>query len=196
MKELVSVLQAADAAAHWHAQQRRNGAAQEPYINHLLEVAKLVAEATGGAEPDPVIAALLHDVIEDQAVTAETIASRFGERVATIVMEVTDDKSLPKDVRKRKQVENAPKISREAKLVKLADKISNVRSISASPPPDWSVERRLQYIEWAGQVVAGLRGTSVSLEQQFDDTAERATRSLDPPIADIGNQAAANRPAT
>jgi (p)ppGpp synthase/HD superfamily hydrolase len=180
MKELVSVLRAADAA-----QQRRNNAAQEPYINHLLEVAKLVAEATGGAEPDPVIAALLHDVIEDQAVQAETIASQFGQRVADIVMEVTDDKSLPKHVRKRKQIENAPQISREAKLVKLADKISNVRTISTAPPPDWSVERRREYIEWARQVVAGLRGTSASLEQQFDDTAERAMRSIDRPGADI-----------
>jgi (p)ppGpp synthase/HD superfamily hydrolase len=181
MKELVSVLRAADAAARWHTHQRRKGAAQEPYINHLLEVAKLVAEATGGAEPDPVIAALLHDAIEDQAVQAETIASQFGERVAEIVMEVTDDKSLPKDVRKRRQVEDAPKISREAKLVKLADKISNVRTLSAAPPPDWSIERRLEYIEWARQVVAGLRGTSTSLEQQFDDTAKRAIRWLDAP---------------
>jgi (p)ppGpp synthase/HD superfamily hydrolase len=187
MKELVSVLRAADAAACWHAHQRRKGAAQEPYINHLLEVAKLVAEATGGAEPDPVIAALLHDAIEDQGVKAETIASQFGERVAKIVMEVTDDKSLPKDVRKRKQIENAPKISREAKLIKLADKISNVRTISASPPPDWSLERRLEYIEWARRVVAGLRGTSASLEQQFDDVAERAMRSLGPPGAGTGD---------
>jgi (p)ppGpp synthase/HD superfamily hydrolase len=179
MKEVVSVMRAADAAAHWHAHQRRKGAAQEPYINHLLEVARLVAEATGGAEPDPVIAALLHDAIEDQGVKAETIASQFGERVAEIVMEVTDDKSLPKEVRKRKQIENAPKISREAKLVKLADKTSNVRTIAASPPPDWSVQRRLEYIAWARQVAAGLRGTSAWLEQQFDEAAERAMRSLD-----------------
>jgi (p)ppGpp synthase/HD superfamily hydrolase len=187
MKELVSVLRAADTAARRHAHQRRKGVAQEPYINHLLEVAKLVAEATGGAEPDPVIAALLHDAIEDQGVKAETIASQFGERVAEIVMEMTDDKSLPKDVRKRQQIENAPKISREAKLVKLADKISNVRTISAAPPPDWSVERRLEYIEWARQVVAGLRGTSASLEQQFDDVAEQAKRSIDPPGTGMGD---------
>ena len=179
MKELVSVLRAADAAARWHAHQRRKGAAQEPYINHLLEVAKLVAEATGGAEPDPVIAALLHDAIEDQGVTAETIAGEFGKPVAEIVMEVTDDKSLPKQVRKRQQVENAPYISREAKLVKLADKISNVPTISTSPPPDWSAQRRLEYIEWARQVVAGLRGTSPWLEAQFDEAAEQAMRSLD-----------------
>jgi (p)ppGpp synthase/HD superfamily hydrolase len=187
MKELVAVLRAADTAARWHAHQRRKGAAQEPYINHLLEVAKLVAEATGGAESDTIIAAFLHGAIEDQGVQAETIASEFGERVAEIVMEVTDDKSLPKQVRKHKQIEGAPNISREAKLVKLADKTSNVRTIAASPPPDWSVQRRLEYIEWARQVVAGLRGTSAWLEQQFDEAAEQAMRLLDPPTAGIGN---------
>src|SRR5258707_1046496 len=96
MRELVSVLRAADAAARWHVHQRRKGAAQEPYINHLLEVASLVTQATGGADPDAVIAALLHDAIEDQGVTSETIANEFGTQVANIVLEVTDDKSLPK----------------------------------------------------------------------------------------------------
>src|ERR1700686_4031955 len=107
MKEWVSVLRAADAAARWHVNQRRKGSAQEPYINHLLEVASLVTQATGGTDPNVVIAALLHDAIEDQGVTAETIASEFGKRVAEIVMEVTDDKSLPKDVRKRKHPRQA-----------------------------------------------------------------------------------------
>jgi (p)ppGpp synthase/HD superfamily hydrolase len=178
MNDLVSVWRAADAAARWHVHQRRKSAAQEPYINHLLEVACLVTQATGGTDPNAVIAALLHDAIEDQGVTAETIASEFGQRVADIVMEVTDDKSLPKAERKRKQVENAPKKSREAKLVKLADKISNVRTISSSPPPDWSVQRRLDYIQWAKEVVAGLRGTSPWLEQQFDEASRRAEESV------------------
>ena len=105
MKEGVSVLRAAYAAAQWHVHQRRKGAAQEPYINHLLEVASLVTEATAGTEPDVVIAALLHDAVEDQGVTAETIAGEFGKHVANIVMELTDDKSLPKVERKRLQVE-------------------------------------------------------------------------------------------
>jgi len=183
MKELVLVLRAADAAARWHAHQRRKGAAQEPYINHLLEVADLVAEATSGSEPAAVIAALLHDAIEDQNVTSETIASEFGQHVAQIVMEVTDDKSLPKAERKRLQVEHAPHKSREAKLVKLADKTSNLRAVAKSPAADWSVERRLDYVEWARCVVAGIRGTSPWLEQQFDEAAERATRSLDAAVA-------------
>jgi (p)ppGpp synthase/HD superfamily hydrolase len=187
MNELVSVMRAADAAARWHVHQRRKGAAQEPYINHLLEVATLVTEATDGIIPRLVIAALLHDAIEDQGITAETIASEFGPQVAEIVMEVTDDKSLPKAERKRRQIASATKKSREAKLIKLADKTSNVRAVANSPAPNWSVERRLEYVEWAKSVVAGLRGTSPWLEQQFDEAADQAMRSLDPPAIDATN---------
>jgi HD domain len=159
MKDWIAVLRAADMAARWHVHQRRKGIAQEPYINHLLEVASLVIEATGGTDPNLVIAALLHDAVEDQGVSSEMLTSEFGQLVADIVLELTDDKALPKDERKRKQVENAPKKSNGAKLVKLADKTSNLRAIASSPAADWSVERRLAYIEWAKNVVAGLRGT-------------------------------------
>src|ERR1700692_737303 len=116
MKEWVAVLGAADTAARWHVNQRRKGIAQEPYINHLLEVASLVTEATSVADPNLVIAALLHDAVEDQGVAPEVIASEFGQNVADIVMEVSDDKALPKEDRKRKQVENAGKKSHKAKL--------------------------------------------------------------------------------
>jgi (p)ppGpp synthase/HD superfamily hydrolase len=182
MNELVSVLQAADAAARWHVHQRRKGSAQEPYINHLLEVAGLVTQATGGTDADAVIAALLHDAIEDQGVTAETIASEFGKRVANIVLEVTDDKSRPKAERKRLQVEHAPNKSREAKLIKLADKTSNLRAVATSPAPDWSIERRLEYVEWAKSVVAGIRGTSPWLERQFDEASDQAARAINSPV--------------
>jgi (p)ppGpp synthase/HD superfamily hydrolase len=185
MKELISVMRAADAAARWHVDQRRKGSAQEPYLNHLLEVANLVTQATGGTDTDAVIAALLHDAVEDQGVTAETIASAFGRHVADIVMEVTDDKSLPKDERKRRQVEAAPKKSREAKLIKLADKISNVRAVTISPAIGWPVQRRLDYIDWAKQVVVGMRGTSPWLEQQFDKAADQAVQSLNPAVSGV-----------
>jgi (p)ppGpp synthase/HD superfamily hydrolase len=145
----------------------------------LLEVASLVAEATDGSDPSIMVAALLHDAVEDQGATRETIANDFG---ADIVMEVTDDKSLPKSERKRKQIESAPNKSREAKLIKLADKTSNLRAVAQSPASDWSLERRREYIDWAKSIVAGLRGTSPWLEQQFDDAAERAMRSLNLPI--------------
>jgi len=178
MKEWVTVLRAADAAARWHVHQRRKGSAQEPYINHLLEVANLVTEATHGRDPDLVIAALLHDAIEDQEVPSELIAREFGAQVAAIVAEVTDDKTIEKAERKRRQVETANKKSDRAKMLKLADKTSNLRAIALSPSPDWSVKRRLEYIEWAKSVAAGLRGVSAWLEEQFDRAAEDAERSV------------------
>ena len=142
---LFQVLKAADTAARWHAHQRRKGSAQEPYINHLLEVAMLVADATGGTDTNLVIAALLHDAIEDCEVPRELIAESFGEDVASIVEEVTDDKTLPKQVRKDEQVKTVSKKSLRAKLLKLADKTSNLvpwrqvlrqigRSIAGKPP--------------------------------------------------------------
>jgi (p)ppGpp synthase/HD superfamily hydrolase len=180
MKEWIAVLKAADAAARWHVHQRRKGAAEEPYINHLLEVASLVAEATDGKEPDLVVAALLHDAIEDQEVPHEMIAETFGETVARIVAAVTDDKTLSQVERRRIQVESAAKKSREAKILKLADKTSNLRAIALSPGRDWSVKRRLEYVRWAQDVAAGLRGVSAWLEQQFDDAAKRALASVSP----------------
>jgi (p)ppGpp synthase/HD superfamily hydrolase len=178
MNELILISRAANLAAQWHVHQRRKGKAGEPYVNHLLEVASLVTEATGGSESNVTIAALLHDAIEDQNVKAETIAREFGQHVADIVLEVTDDKSLPKAERKRLQVEHAPRKSREAKLIKLADKISNVRAIAHSPAPDWTAQRRLDYVQWARDVVAGLRGTSPWLEQTFDEAARQAEASI------------------
>jgi (p)ppGpp synthase/HD superfamily hydrolase len=177
MNDLTRVMQAADMAARWHIHQRRKGQAAEPYVNHLIEVAGLVTAATEGREPDAVIAALLHDSVEDQDVAIELIASQYGQKVAGIVMEVTDDKSLPKAERKRLQVETAGQKSREARLIKLADKTSNVRAIANSPPPDWSVERRLDYVRWAREVVAQVRGTSPWLEQQFNEAANQAEQS-------------------
>jgi (p)ppGpp synthase/HD superfamily hydrolase len=181
-KEWVAVLRAADAAARWHVHQRRKGAAQEPYINHLLEVATLVAEATGGKDPNLVIAALLHDAIEDCEVPRALIAKSFGTEVADLVAEVTDDKRLAKDHRKDMQAETAHKKSPRAKVLKLADKISNLRALVTSPAPDWSVRRRIEYIAWARKVVAGLRGTNETLEKQFDDAAQAAEQSLIPSL--------------
>jgi (p)ppGpp synthase/HD superfamily hydrolase len=176
--EWVTVLRAADAAARWHVHQRRKGSAEEPYVNHLLEVATLVAEATHGKDPDLVIAALLHDAIEDQEVPPELIAREFGKRVAKLVQEVSDDKTLPKTTRKDIAVTTAGKISNDAKIIKLADKTSNLRAITFSPSPKWSVKRRLDYIGWAKNVVAGLRGASPWLEDKFDRAAEEAECSI------------------
>jgi (p)ppGpp synthase/HD superfamily hydrolase len=171
----VKIMKAVRAASMWHVKQRRKGAAGEPYVNHLIEVADLVAAA--GASEDVICAALLHDAIEDQGVTAAEIAGLFGPAVAAMVCEVTDDKSLPKAERKALQIVHAPSLSPGAKLIKLADKISNVRSVATSPPADWPPERRMDYIEWCCKVVAGLRGIDHVLEKTFDSEAQAARQA-------------------
>jgi GTP diphosphokinase / guanosine-3',5'-bis(diphosphate) 3'-diphosphatase len=174
----ITVLHAADAAARWHVDQRRKGEAGEPYINHLLEVALLVAEATDGQDFNLVIAALLHDVIEDCDIPASEIAAEFGADVAGLVAEVTDDKTLPKLERKRLQIDHAAHASARAKILKLADKISNLRAMAASPPKGWTLERKQEYVAWSRQVVAGVRGASPWLEAEFDQAAAIASDAL------------------
>ena len=142
----------------------------------------LVAEATDGTDTNLVIAALLHDAIEDCEVPRELIAETFGDDVASIVMEVTDDKSLPKAERKIIQIETASTKSPRAKVLKLADKISNLRALAADPPSDWSVKRRIEYVAFARKVAAGLRGVNESLEEQFEKAARAAERSFRPAI--------------
>ncbi|MDB5806831.1 MAG: metal dependent phosphohydrolase [Betaproteobacteria bacterium] len=172
-EDLTRVTRAFDFACRAHAKQRRKGAGQEPYVNHLAEVADLVAQATGGSDPDLVIAALLHDTVEDQDVKREEIAALFGEDVARIVMEVTDDKTLEKDVRKRMQVEHAAHISKQARILKIADKTSNLRSIQYSPPP-WPESRKRRYFAWAQAVVSQARGVNPWIEAAFDKEYEEA----------------------
>jgi (p)ppGpp synthase/HD superfamily hydrolase len=177
-----SILKAAMVAAEWHSEQRRKGEKEEPYINHLIEVAQLVSEAEPG-NVDLIIAALLHDAIEDQKKAREDISVLFGERVAELVTEVTDDKGLDKALRKQLQVEMAPKKSRDAKLLKLADKTSNLRSVALSPAADWDDRRRLEYVEWASRVSAGVMGISEWLDQQFEEAKALALASI-PAAAD------------
>jgi (p)ppGpp synthase/HD superfamily hydrolase len=173
------LMDAAYFAADKHATQRRKGVAAEPYINHLLEVAALVSSATPEPDVTTVIAALLHDCIEDAGVTKQELVERFGEEVAAVVAEVTDDKSLKKEERKRLQVVNAPKKSPRAALVKLADKVSNLRAMLNSPPADWSDERRTQYFAWAKEVVEGLPSPNPFLKAEFDALQKRyAARAL------------------
>ena len=177
MKEWVQVLAAADAAAKWHVHQRRKGPGQEPYLNHLLEVASLVAEATGGQDAELVIAALLHDAIEDQEIPQSLIEARWGRGVAELVAEVTDDKTLSQADRKQRQIDDAPKKSSRAKLLKLADKVSNLRSIAGGPPANWSVKRRLEYADWAEKVVAALKPTNKWLAGEFAAALAMARQS-------------------
>ncbi len=175
---VVTLMRAMDFAARKHRDQRRKGVAAEPYINHLAEVALLVADATGGRDRLAVLGALLHDTIEDTKTRRKELAAKFGAEVAALVAEVTDDKRLPKHARKRLQVETAPHKSRRAKLIKIADKTSNLRSIIDSPPVDWDIKRRRKYFEWAACVVKGCRGANARLEARFDEAHRRGRRLL------------------
>jgi len=159
-------------AAAKHVAQRRKGAAAEPYVNHLTEVADLVAEATAGADVDLVLAAVLHDTVEDTETSLAELERCFGDRVAALVAEVTDDKSLPKAERKRLQIEHATHATPGAQIVKLADKTSNLRALLSSPPADWPAERKAEYVAWARRVVAGCRGANPWLEARFDAAAD------------------------
>jgi (p)ppGpp synthase/HD superfamily hydrolase len=165
-------------AAERHSDQRRKGQAQEPYVNHLSEVAELVALATGGKDANLVAAALLHDTVEDTATLLPELSTLFNEVVASLVAEVTDDKSLPKEVRKRLQVFSAPGKSTRAKVLKLADKVSNLRSIAKSPPKHWTRQRRADYLAWALEVAGGLKGTNAWLDARFDEAVRQAQSAL------------------
>jgi guanosine-3',5'-bis(diphosphate) 3'-pyrophosphohydrolase len=168
LQTLRELMRAAHFAAARHRAQRRKGASAEPYINHLLEVAELVSSVLTEPDANLVIAALLHDTVEDVGVTKEELIENFGQDVADLVLEVTDDKSLPKQERKRLQIVNAPKKTVRAQVIKLADKISNLRAILASPPSDWSLERQRQYFEWAKQVVDALSAPNPGLKLEFE----------------------------
>jgi guanosine-3',5'-bis(diphosphate) 3'-pyrophosphohydrolase len=163
-----TILKAAHFAARKHSEQRRKGAAAEPYINHLLEVAELVSGTLSEPDTNLVVAALLHDTVEDVGVTKEELVQTFGSDAADLVMEMTDDKSLPKAERKRLQIIHAPELSVRARVIKLADKISNLRAILASPPPNWSIERKREYFEWAKQVVDRLTEPNLTLKAEFE----------------------------
>lgn len=165
---LATLIQAVAFAADKHRNQRRKDAEASPYINHPIALANVLANEGGVQDVTVLCAAVLHDTIEDTETTADELRALFGDQVAAVVLEVTDDKSLQKAVRKQKQIEHAPHISPQAQLVKLADKISNLRDILASPPADWSPERKQAYFDWAANVVAGLRGVHSGLEAVFD----------------------------
>lgn len=178
MNNLKTLAQAISFAAKKHKAQKRKGADNEPYINHPLEVLNLLTNVGNVEDYDVLIAAVLHDTIEDTETTKEEITERFGEDVGEMVLELTDDKSLPKATRKQLQIEHAPHISNGAKQIKLCDKISNIRDVTENPPHDWTSERRREYVEWGEKVVAGLRGANADLENYFDELVEKAKRKF------------------
>lgn len=174
----ISLLRAIEFAAEKHKQQKRKGKNQTPYINHPIQVAHLLAEFGQEENSALLMAAILHDTIEDTATTQDELAATFGQQVAQIVLEVTDDKSLPVLERKRLQVVQTPKKSVEAKMLKIADKTCNVKDITADPPANWSLARKIAYLDWAEAVVKGAVGVNRALEQHFFEVLQQGRIQL------------------
>ena len=174
----VALLTALSFAARKHRDQRRKGVEAPPYINHPIEVADILARIGGVDDVTVLQAALLHDTVEDTQTSPDELDREFGSAVRTLVEEVTDDKTLPKSERKRLQIEHAPHLSPRAKLIKLADKICNVRDVMHTPPKDWDQRRRSDYLDWAERVVDGCRDTNRELERHFDALLREARAVL------------------
>jgi (p)ppGpp synthase/HD superfamily hydrolase len=172
------LLRAITFAAEKHRDQRRKDAGASPYINHPIAVATLLATEGNVSDQVTLLAATLHDTVEDTKTTFAELEEHFGPEVASLVRELTDDKSLEKTERKRLQIEHAPHSSNAAKQLKIADKICNIRDITDSPPKDWPLQRRHEYLLWSEKVVAGCRGINLALDQAFDQAIARARTVL------------------
>ncbi|MEZ5320106.1 MAG: HD domain-containing protein [Vicinamibacterales bacterium] len=157
-------------------QLRKDG--RTPYVNHLIEVCDVLVRDGRVGQVDVLMAAALHDTVEDTATTFDEIAQAFGDDVAGLVREMTDDTTLPRTERRRRQVVHAPHLTDAAKLIKIADKISNIRDVVRAPAPDWSMDRRRDYLDWAERVVAGCRGVNAALDAAFDATLREGRTAL------------------
>lgn len=169
-----NIISALAFAAERHKNQVRKGRLKIPYINHPIRVAKILSDF-GETDPELIMAALLHDVIEDTTSNeqeikelSEVILNEFGENVLLTVLEVSDNKNHPVEERKRLQVVHTPELSDRSKKLKIADKISNILDIKNDPPENWPLERKLAYLDWSKQVVNGARGLNKNLDQYFD----------------------------
>ena len=171
------VLKALSFAAYKHRHQRRKGVKAIPYINHPIALADLLVRTAKINDPEVVATALLHDTVEDTCTTSKELKTEFGPVISKLVAELTDDKSLPSEVRKRRQVEHAPSLSPRARMVKLADKTCNLRDVVQDPPAKWSLKRKQEYFDWAKEVVDKIRGTNVKLEKAFDEAFAKRPKS-------------------
>ncbi len=180
MTEVAQLLKAICFSAHKHQRQRRKDEDASPYINHPIEVAELLANVGDVGDLPTLLAAILHDTAEDTGTTFSELEEFFGRDVGELVAEMTDDKRLPKEERKRLQIEHARRLSAKAKLIKIADKICNVRDVIHTPPSHWSAETKREYLQWAKKVVEGCRGSNPNLERRFDELFQEGWRRLEP----------------
>lgn len=178
-QDIALLLQAFDFAAAKHQHQRRKNEWASPYINHLIGTAEVLWNIGKIYDIPTIVAAILHDTLEDTDTSPDELQDVFGEHICSIVQEVSDDKTLPKETRKELQIVNAGKSSLEARHIKLADKICNVLDIADAPPSGWTLERRKEYVNWAKKVIDALRGTHVGLEARFDQVCAQVTHTLD-----------------
>ncbi|MDM8567652.1 HD domain-containing protein [Candidatus Halobeggiatoa sp. HSG11] len=176
--EIGLLLNALQFATTKHRNQQRKSREAIPYINHPIDVMMTLWEVGEIREISTLMAALLHDTLEDTDATEIEILELFGEQVLYLVQEVTDDKSLPKQQRKLNQIESASHKSVAAKQIKLADKTCNIHDIAYLPPDNWSLQQRQDYLDWTIKVVAGLRGTNLALENHYDVTLIQAQTML------------------
>jgi len=172
------ILKALEFAARKHRDQRRKDQEASPYINHPITLSHILWHVAQVDDAIVLAGALLHDTVEDTDTTFEELSQEFGPEVQDLVREVTDDKTLPKPVRKQLQIDHAPHLSERAKLVKLADKIANLQDLIASPPHSWSTQRRQEYFLWAKAVIDPMRGTHTGLEQRFDEVFQTGMAQL------------------
>ncbi len=172
------LLQAIEFASRKHSTQRRKDADASPYINHPIAVAHVLADAGGITDLLTLMAAVLHDTIEDTETTPAELEERFGESVRKLVEEMTDDKTLDAAVRKQLQIDLAPKLSRRAKPIKIADKISNIQDVTNAPPATWDLAQRIEYLDWTEKVVAGCRGGNPALERHYDEVLKKGRATL------------------
>lgn len=161
-----------------HDGQKRKDENAYPFIVHPIDVASILIKA-GVTDNDVLNAAILHDVVEDTSATYEEVKTKFGKSVADYVQEVSDDKSLSKLERKKAQIEHAKVISEGAKLIKLADKISNLTSLSNSVPKSWPAIWEKGYFAWAKLCTDNMSGLSEQLDAQLNTLYQNALSDLD-----------------
>ena len=172
------ILKAAHFAAEKHRDQRRKDKHASPYIIHPISVALAITQIGGVDDPEILAAALLHDTLEDTETTPEELEAEFGKKVCEYVLDVTDDKILPKDERKRRQIEHAKQISKGAALIKLGDKISNVTDVINNPPEDWDINRRKEYLDWAEKVIENCPKVNDRMENKFKEIIKQGREAL------------------
>ena len=172
------ILKAAHFAAEKHRDQRRKDKNASPYIIHPISVALAITQIGGVDDPEILAAALLHDTLEDTETTPEELEDEFGKKVCEYVLDVTDDKTLPKDERKSRQIEHAKKISKGAALIKLGDKISNVTDVINNPPEDWDNNRRKEYLDWAEKVIENCPKVNDRMENKFQEIIKQGREAL------------------